>query len=125
MTQAQDHLPVLDPSRAPNGVYLVDTFHVPEAARTEFEAAMQRNRAFLHTLPGFRGDVVLFQTQGSAFDIVTVAAWDNADAIARAKDDVGAYYRKIGFDMAASIARWGVRMERSICEAPARFRSRP
>ena len=114
--------PVIDTSRAPHGIYLVDTFTVPAAARSAFEAAMKRNRDFLRTLDGFRGDAVLVRTQGDAFDIATIAVWENAEAIARAKDRVAEYYRSIDFDMHASIAKWGVSLSRTICEAPAEFR---
>lgn len=110
---------VIDPSRAPEGIYLVDTFHVPSAARPEFEAAMKRNREFIRTLAGFRGDAVLVRKQGDGFDIATIAAWESPAAIARAKEQVTAYYERIGFDMPAAIAKWGVTLERTICEAPA------
>lgn len=111
--------PVIDARRAPEAVYLIDTFHVPAAARAEFETAMRRNREYIRTLDGFRGDAVLLRKQGEAFDIATIAVWESPAAIARAKDEVAAFYHRIGFDMAASIARWGVSLQRSICEAPA------
>lgn len=109
---------VIDTSLAPEAVFLVDTFKVPSASRAEFEAAMVRNRAFIRTLDGFRGDTVLVRKQGESFDIATIAAWESPDTIARAKDLVTAYYARIGFDMHASIAKWGVTLERTICTAP-------
>jgi len=110
--------PVLDTSRAPGGVYLIDTFLVPAAARGEFEAAMRRNREYIRTLEGFRGDAVLLNKQGTEFYIATIAIWESAAAIARAKEQVAAFYERIGFDMPATLARWGVTLQRSICEAP-------
>ncbi|HYQ05347.1 MAG TPA: ester cyclase [Polyangiaceae bacterium] len=110
--------PVVDTQRAPSGVYLIDTFVVPAAARAEFETAMRRNREYIRTLEGFRGDAVFVRTQGESFDIATLAAWDSPAAIARAKVEVAAFYQRIGFDMGGSIARWGVTLQRSICEAP-------
>jgi len=110
---------VIDPGRAPDGVYLIDTFVVPAAARVEFEAAMRRNREYIRTLEGFRGDAVLVRKQGESFDIATIAVWDSPAAIAQAKDRVAAFYERIGFDMRAAIASWGVTLQRSICEAPA------
>ena len=53
------------------------------------------------------------------FDVATIAVWDSPAAIAQAKDQVAAFYQRIGFDMAATIASWGVTLQRSICEAPA------
>lgn len=111
--------PVLDTSRAPSGVYLIDTFLVPAAARAEFEAAMRRNREYIRTLAGFRGDAVLLKKQGAAFDIATIAVWESVTAIARAKEQVAAFYERIGFDMPATLARWGVTLQRTICDAPA------
>ena len=112
-------LPVIDARRAPDGVYLIDTFVVPASARVEFEAAMRRNREYIRTLEGFRGDAVLVRKQGESFDIATIAVWDSPAAIAQAKDRVAAFYERIGFDMRAAIASWGVTLQRSICEAPA------
>ena len=109
---------VLDTRRAPTGVYLIDTFMVPAAVRAEFETAMRRNREYIRTLEGFRGDAVLVRKQGGAFDIATIAVWDSPAAIAQAKDQVAAFYQRIGFDMPATIARWGVTLQRTLCEAP-------
>lgn len=95
-------------------VYLVDLFTVPAAARADFEAATRRSRDFLRTLPGFRGDVMVVRTHGEAFDFATVAAWDSPASITRAKEAVGAYHRQIGFDPAASLARWGATLTRTI-----------
>lgn len=109
---------VIDTRQAPEGIYLVDTFKVPAAARPEFEAAMLRNRTFIRTLDGFCGDVVFVRKQGETFDVATIAAWESAAAVASAKARVEAYYAEIGFDMRAAIARWGVTLERTLCEAP-------
>ena len=109
----------IDVGLVPGGVFLVDTFTVPAAARSEFEAAMRRNREFIRTLDGFRGDAVFVRAQGDGgFDIATIAAWESPEAIARAKEQVTAYYQRIGFDMPATIARWGVRLQRTICSTP-------
>ena len=111
----------IDPRRARSAVFLIDTFTVPAAARAEFDAAAKRNRDFIHTLPGFRGDVVFACEQGGAFDVATIAAWESPEAFARAKEEVAAYYHRIGFDMPAAIARWGVTMRRAICTTPAKL----
>ncbi|CAN5806754.1 hypothetical protein BH11MYX2_BH11MYX2_31110 [soil metagenome] len=110
---------VIDTRRAPNGVYLIDTFVVPDGARAELESATKRNRDFIRSLDGFRGDAVFAKKQGEAWNIATVAAWESAAAIAAAKEQVQAFYQRIGFDVQASITAWGVTMQRTICEAPA------
>lgn len=112
---------VIDPRKAPTGVYLIDTFTVPAAARADFEAAMLRNRAYIRSLDGFRGDATFVRTQGESFDIATIAAWESPAAISRAKDLVAAHYTQIGFDPAAALTRWGVTLQRTICEAPAQL----
>ena len=100
----------IDP--AADHVYRVDSFAIPDAAREEFEATMRRNLAFLHTLPGFLGHVVLERTSGpTGMNVVTIAAWESVEAIEKAGAEVRAYYQKIGFDMPATLARWGARAE--------------
>jgi heme oxygenase (mycobilin-producing) len=111
---------VIDTKLSPDGVYLIDTFTVPQAARPEFEAAMRRNRAFIRGLAGFRGDAVFVRQQGNAtFEIATIAAWESPAVIAAARAEVEAFYARIGFDMPAALASWGVTLQRAICSAPA------
>ena len=106
----------------PNLVYRIDGFTVPEASREEFEGAMHRNLAFLETLPGFRGHLVFRKTSGpSALDVVTLAVWERG-AAERAVAEVRAYYQRIGFDPAASMARWRVRGELGNYEVERRAR---
>jgi heme-degrading monooxygenase HmoA len=96
----------------------VDAFSVPVAARSEFAAAMRRNLAFIETLPGFRGHVAFEKTGGpTAFNLVTIAAWESSEALAEAGLAVRAHYQEIGFDLAAALARWGATIERgTFCE---------
>ncbi len=110
----------IDLEREPQLVFRVDSFQVPEAARPEFEAAMRRNLAFLDTLPGFRGHLVLARTGGpTAFDVTTVAVWQDQQAMDAAGARVREYYRTIGFDPPSAMARWGVRGELGNYRAPA------
>ena len=118
MKRERNEALVIDTGAAPGGIYLIDTFKVPSSARGPFEAAMKRNRDFIRTLDGFRGDAVFLRKQGDAFDIATIAAWESPEAIAHAKERVAAFYESIGFDMHAQIESWGVTLERTICEAP-------
>lgn len=99
--------------------FRIDTFTVPQEARAEFEAAMRRNMAFIGTLTGFLGHVVFEKVGGpTTFNIVTIAQWESKEAIEQAGEAVRAYYKKIGFDMPAMLARWGVKMERGEFMAP-------
>jgi Antibiotic biosynthesis monooxygenase len=81
-------------------------------ARDEFEAAMNRNLAFLETVPGFLGHSVFEKADGpSTFNIVTIAAWEGRKAIDNAGKQVRAYYQSIGFEPAAAMQGWGVKAE--------------
>lgn len=109
----------IDLEREPNLRFRVDSFVVPEAIRAEFVAAMKRNLTFIEKLPGFRGHVVLEKTSGpGTFDLVTIAAWESAEAIEQAGAQVRAYYQEIGFDMPSTLARWQVRAELASFRAP-------
>lgn len=112
----------LDPAAHPGARYRIDTFDVPEAARAELEATMHRNMAFIRTLPGFLGHVAFEKRTGPArFDLVTVAAWESAAALERAGAAVRAHYQATGLDLPATLARWGVTMERGDFDAPERL----
>jgi quinol monooxygenase YgiN len=99
----------IDPQNSPNLQFRIDGFSVPAAARDEFDAASRRNLAFIRTLPGFLGYVVFEKFDGpTLFNIVTFAAWESPEAIARASEKVRAYYESIGFDVQATLARLGI-----------------
>ncbi len=109
----------IDPERDPQLVFRIDSFQVPEAARPEFQAAMRRNLAFLHTLPGFRGHLVFAKSGGpTAFDVTTIAVWQDQQAMESAGARVREYYRSIGFDPPSAMAAWGVRGELGNYRAP-------
>jgi heme-degrading monooxygenase HmoA len=99
----------IDIDSNPNLQFRIDAFAVPTAARDEFAAAMRRSLAFLQTLPGFKGHVVFEKTSGpTSFEIVTIAAWENEEALANAGAKARSYYQSIGFDMQAMLARTGI-----------------
>lgn len=109
----------MDPNRLPGHRFRLDNFSIPEETREAFEAAMKRNMAFIHTLPGFCGHVAFEKRAGnSPFNLVTLAAWESQEALERAGAEVRAYYERIGFDMAGTLKRWGVELVRSDYEAP-------
>lgn len=110
---------VIDPRAHPDQQFRIDAFTVPQASRTEFEAAMRRNLAFLQTLPGFIGHMVFEKTNGpTTFNIVTIAIWESQEAITAAGDKVHAYYQRIGFDLRAMLVRLGVTASLGYYHAP-------
>jgi heme-degrading monooxygenase HmoA len=110
----------IDPGRSPAQVVRLDAFILPEAARAPFLARMATNMAFLRTLPGFQGHVVLEKRAGEgAYNLVTLATWDSQVALDAAGLAVRAYYQQLGLDLASTLAGWGVQMMRADYEAPA------
>jgi heme-degrading monooxygenase HmoA len=109
----------LDPHHHPGQRFRLDSFSIPDAAREGFEAAMKRNLAFIRTLPGFGGHVVLEKQSGdSSFNLVTLAVWESQEALDRAGAEVRAHYERIGFDMAGALRGWGVELVRADYDAP-------
>lgn len=104
----------IDPERHPHRVFRIDRFVVPDTSRADLEAAMTRNMAFISTLPGFRGHVVVERRRdATTTELVTIAGWEDRAALERAIAEVRAYYQREGFDMRATLERWGVTMERA------------
>lgn len=102
----------LDFDKHPDLRFRIDSFSVPAEARTDFDAAMGRNFAFIQTLPGFLGHLVFDRVSGpSRFNVVTIAVWESPKAIEEAIVQVRRYYQQIGFDPGAATARWGVAAE--------------
>jgi hypothetical protein len=121
LSSAKDsnHMLNIDLDKNPNLYFRIDNFSVPDAAREEFEAAMRRNMTFIKTLPGFLGHVAFERRGGpTAFNIATIAVWENKEALESASVQVRAYYQKIGFDTASALARWGVKAEIGTFSAP-------
>jgi quinol monooxygenase YgiN len=101
-----------EPAGNPKFRYRIDAFQVPEASRAEFEAAMNRSMTFLRTLPGCLGQAVFVKAAGPThFDVITMATWESQEAVDQAVEQVKTYYRSIGFDPPAAMARWGVKAE--------------
>lgn len=109
----------IDLEKNPDLQFRIDNFSVPDASRREFEQAMHRNLAFIRALPGFLGHVAFEKTGGpTTFNVTTIAVWESKAAVDRAAEEVRAYYRRIGFDPPAMMARWGVRAELGYFRAP-------
>ncbi len=109
----------LNPSTASKestaSVYFIDKFQVPAAAVPEFTQRMGYNRSFIRTLPGFIRDAVYTQTDTDGrLSIVTVAVWENKDALNRAKDAVLAEYQRIGFNPAEFYEKLHIVLDRGI-----------
>ena len=99
----------IDLQAHPDLQFRIDAFTVPESSQDEFESNMHSNLAFIRTLPGFRGHLVFEKTNGPTnFNIVTIAVWENPEAIRAAGEKVHAHYQSIGLDLPATLTRLGV-----------------
>ena len=91
---------------------LIDRFTVPLNALEEFVTRMNYNRNFIHSLPGFIKDTVYKRTgEDGDIVIVTVAEWQDADSLTKAKEVVQTEYKRIGFDPAEMLTRLNIKME--------------
>ncbi|GAA5064243.1 antibiotic biosynthesis monooxygenase family protein [Nocardia callitridis] len=94
------------------GVYRVDKFVVPEAARTEFWSQVRRTHAVLRTLPGFVNDKLLEQISGPGrFNAVTIVEWSSEDALGQAKTAVEKSHRDAGFQPREFFDRVGIQSD--------------
>jgi steroid delta-isomerase-like uncharacterized protein len=118
--QALEVLPadinVLINKKAHNGqVNFIDKFVVPAAAIREFQERVKINRDFIKKLPGFIEDAAYEYTDKEGNLVcVTVALWQNAEALNSAKEAVQAEYKKEGFDAPAMFKRLGITADRGI-----------
>lgn len=105
------------PAAQSAAVRFIDHFHVPAAAKSDFLNRVRINRAFIKTLPGFMGDEMYGHTNDKGdFTCITIAGWENAEALKAAKSAVQQAYEKEGFDPAAFMRQLGITMERGIFE---------
>ncbi|OQP45111.1 hypothetical protein A4D02_34340 [Niastella koreensis] len=102
--------------KAHNGqVNFIDKFFVPAAAVNEFQERVHINRNFIKTLPGFIEDAAYeyHDSEGNLI-LVTVALWQNSEALNNAKEAVQAEYKKQGFDAQAMFKRLNITIDRGI-----------
>ncbi|QRM56229.1 antibiotic biosynthesis monooxygenase [Sinorhizobium sp. BG8] len=93
-------------------IYRIDKFVVPAGAREEFLANVMRTDALLRTQEGFIEHTVLEQVGGPGeFNIVTMARWENADVVERARTAIAAAHRAAGFDPQALFKRLDIRAD--------------
>jgi steroid delta-isomerase-like uncharacterized protein len=94
---------------------LIDRFLVPAGSRSEFYERTRINRNFLRTLPGLvKQDIFEYDDQHGNLVCVTVAQWENKEAIDRASQAVQAEYKREGVDMTALLQRLKITIDRGI-----------
>jgi heme-degrading monooxygenase HmoA len=96
-------------------VNFIDKFFVPATAIKEFKERVNVNRAFIKKLPGFIEDAAYeYADKDGNLIFITVALWQNSEALNNAKDAVQAAYKKEGFDAPAMFKRLGITADRGI-----------
>ena len=96
-------------------IHFIDKFFVPEKAKQEFMERVRINRNFIKTLPGFIEDTAYERTdEHGNLIFITIAVWENEEALKKAKEAVQAEYKKQGFDLAAMFERLNITMDRGI-----------
>ncbi|RPD40585.1 ester cyclase [Chitinophaga barathri] len=96
-------------------VRFIDKFMVPAAAKDEFMKRTNINRQFIKTLPGFIEDEAYTSTDKDGnLHCVTIATWENAGALQKAKEKVQEFYQKDGFDPAEMLKRLHITMDRAV-----------
>ena len=100
---------------ASSALFRVDKFRVPAQAIPAFMERVRRTHALLGTLPGCRQNLVLSQTAGPGeLNVLTVVEWENADALARAREAVQAHHTAEGFDPASFMRGLGVQPDMAV-----------
>ena len=94
---------------------LIDKITVPASAKEEFIARMNANRAIIKKLPGFIKDEVYEQQSDNGDTVfVTMATWENAASINKAKVTVQEEYKRIGFNLPEFCQKLNIKIERGI-----------
>ena len=96
-------------------IRFIDKFFVPSAAKKEFLERVSINRNFISSLPGFIEDIAYERTdEHGNLVYITIATWQNEDAIKKAMQAVQAEYKKQGFDRAEMYERLKITIDRGI-----------
>ena len=100
-------------------VFRIDKFAVPAAAMHDFMLRLRRIEALLAQQPGCVQNIVLVSSEPSVeFNVLTLAEWADAEAMAGSRTAVQAQYAKEGFDPSASMRQLGVRPDMGSFEQP-------
>jgi hypothetical protein len=93
----------------------IDKFIIPANAGTEFTDRLNYNRNFIKKLEGLIEDSIYQRTDEIGNTVlITIAIWQNAEVLGRAKAAVQAEYQRIGFNPAELLTKLNITMERDI-----------
>jgi steroid delta-isomerase-like uncharacterized protein len=93
----------------------IDKFLVPAAAKQEFMERVVISRNLLRTLPGFVEDAMFERTdENGNLIFISIAVWENEDAIKNAKEVVQSEYKKQGFNPSEMFERLHITLDRGV-----------
>jgi heme-degrading monooxygenase HmoA len=95
---------------------LIDMFRVPHASREAFLERAHEAQGFIKSLPGFV-EGFLYERRGAAdaeHQIVTVAVWESAQALDRARQVVASRDEARGVDRQAVLRQLGIELTRAV-----------
>lgn len=97
-------------------IAFIDRFVVPKNSMKEFAERVTINRNYIKSLSGFvRDETYVSENAGrNALIVITVALWENAMALQKARDAVQEFYRQEGFDPGRFMEKLNVEMERTV-----------
>lgn len=94
---------------------LIDKITVPANAQKPFMERMNVNRNIIRQQPGFAGDEIFEQQDDSGnLVVITIARWQNAELLQKARHMVQAEYTKAGFNLAEFCEKLNIKIERGI-----------
>lgn len=96
------------------GMYVrVDSFSVPEGARSDFGRTSLGILRLLRTLDGYVGEAVLEKREGEApGQVLTQVAWRDREAQEKANLHLRNLFERRGIDIPRMLQAWGVELRR-------------
>jgi len=98
-------------------IYRVDKFKVPAPAQEEFVARAMEAQAMLRRQPGLIEARLLKKNGGpGVFNVVSIAVWENVEAVLAAKNVMVAHQKSSGFDPDEFRARMNIEVDTATYE---------
>ncbi|MDO3642805.1 hypothetical protein [Mucilaginibacter sp. L3T2-6] len=93
----------------------IDKIVIPKNSIPQVMERLDYNTSFLEKQPGLIENMHYEGTdeQGNVV-VITVATWENAQAVERAKAAVQADYQRLGINLTEKLKEWGVTMDRGL-----------
>lgn len=93
----------------------INKFIVPLNVREEFLKGLRMPRNLIKNLPGFIEDTVYEETAAEGdISYITVAVWENAEALDNAKKAASAEFQKQGFNPIESYKRLNIKIDAAV-----------